>query len=43
MVCFSNVKSITFYTLELVYQVGEFTVSKGDDGMGQVGVTASDD
>jgi hypothetical protein len=30
----SDVKSITFLTLELVHQVGEFTVSEGDNGMG---------
>jgi hypothetical protein len=28
----SNVKIITFCTLELVHQVGGFTVSKGGDG-----------
>ena len=37
---FSNVKSIAFCILELVHQVGEFTVSKGGDGREQVGVRA---
>ena len=39
--CFSNVESITFFTLELIHQVGGFTVSKGGDGIGQIGVGAS--
>ena len=42
LTCFSNVKSITFHTLELVYQVGGFTVIKGGDGIRQVGVRAGE-
>ena len=30
---FSNVKNIIFHTLELIQQVGGFTVSKGGDGI----------
>ena len=39
--CFSNVKHITFCTLEFVHYIGGFTVSKGSDGIGQVNVRAS--
>ena len=42
LTCFSNVKGITFHTLELVHQVGGFTGSEGGDGIGQVGVSASE-
>ena len=42
LTCFSNVKSITFLTLESVYTVGGFTVSKGSDEISQVGVMASE-
>ena len=40
-ICFSNLKSITFDTLELVQPVGGFTIEKGGDG-GHVGVRASE-
>ena len=33
---------ITFHTLELVHLIGGFTVSKGGDGIGQVGVKANE-
>ena len=39
---FSNVKSITLCLLELVHQVIGFAVSKGSDGIGQIGVRASE-
>ena len=39
---FSNVKSITFCTVGLVHQVGGFKFSKGGDGIGHVGVRASE-
>ena len=42
LTCFSDVKSITFRTLELVHQIAGFTVSKDDDGIGQVGVKANE-
>ena len=41
-VCFPNVKSFTFFTLELVYQVGGFAVGKGDDGISEAGVGAGE-
>ena len=42
LTCLSNVDSITFRTLELLYQIGQFAISKDDDGIGQVVVRASD-
>ena len=42
LTCFSNVKSTKFCTLELVHQVRGFTVSKGGDGIGKVGVRGSE-
>ena len=30
------------HSLKLVHQAGEFAVSKDDDGVGQLGVTASE-
>ena len=36
LTCFSNVDSITFCTLELIHQVGKFTVSKRGDEIRQV-------
>ena len=42
LTCFSNVKSITFHALELLHQIGGFAVRKGGDGIGQVGVRASE-
>ena len=38
LTCFPNVKSFTFFTLELVYQVGRFAVGKGGDGISEAGV-----
>ena len=35
--CFPNVKSFTFFTLELVYQVGGFAVGKSGDGINKAG------
>ena len=40
LTCFPNVKSFTFFTLELVYQVGGFAVGKGGDGISEAGVGA---
>ena len=37
---FSNVKSFTFFTLELVYKVGGFAVSKDGNGISEAGVGA---
>ena len=34
---FPNVKSFTFFTLELVYQVGGFAVGKVGDGISEAG------
>ena len=42
LTCFPNVKSFTFFTLELVYQVGGFAVSKGGDGISEAGVGAGE-
>ena len=42
LTCFSNVKSLTFFTLELVYKVGRFAVGKGGDGISKAGVRASE-
>ena len=39
---FSNVKSFTFFTLELVHQVIRFAVSKGGDGISKAGVGAGE-
>ena len=39
---FPNVKSFTFYTLELVYEGGGFVDSKGGDGISEVGVGAGE-
>ena len=39
---FPNVKSFTFFTLELVYQVGGFAAGKGDDGISEAGVRAGE-
>ena len=39
---FSNVKSITFLTLELVHQVGGFRIGKDGDGISQVCLRASE-
>ena len=38
LTCFPNVKSFTFFTLELVYQVGGFAFGKGGDGISEAGV-----
>jgi hypothetical protein len=38
----SDVKSITFLTLELVHQVDRFEVSKGIDGISQIAVRTSE-
>ena len=35
--CFPNVKNFTFFTLELVYEVGGFSVGKGGDGISGAG------
>ena len=43
LICFSNVKSIKFLTLELVHHVERFTLSKGGDGIHQVGVKVVND
>ena len=40
LICFSNVKGITFHTFEFVHQVRGFPVSKNGDGIGQFGVRA---
>ena len=37
LTCFYNEKSILFCTLELVHQLGGFTIRKGGDGISQVG------
>ena len=42
LTCFSNVQSIIFLTMELVHQVGRFSVIKGGDGIGLVGIRASE-
>ena len=42
LICFSNLKSIIFRTLELVQQVGGYIVIKDVDGIGQIGVRASE-
>ena len=42
LTCFPNVKSFTFFTLELVYQVGGFGVGKGGDGISETGVGAGE-
>ena len=42
LTCFSNVKSFTFFTLELVYQVGGFAVGKGGDGISEAGAGAGE-
>ena len=42
LTCFSNVKSITVYRLELIHQVGEFILSNIFDGIEQVVVRASE-
>ena len=42
LTCFPNVKSFTFFTLELVYQVGGFAVGKGGDGISEAGVGAGE-
>ena len=39
---FSNVKSFTFFTLELVYQVRGFAVDKGGDRISEAGVGAGE-
>jgi hypothetical protein len=38
LTCLTNGNSITLCTLELVHKVVGFTVSKGDDRKGQIGV-----
>ena len=40
--CFLNVKSFTFFTLELVYKVGGFAVGKGGDGISEASVGAGE-
>ena len=42
LACDSIVKITTFPTLQLVHQVVGFIVSKGGNGIGQVGVRASE-
>ena len=42
LTCFPNVKSFTVFTLELVYEVGGFSVSKGGDGISEAGVGAGE-
>jgi len=37
LTCFPNVKNFTFFTLELVYQVGGFAIGKGGDGISEAG------
>jgi hypothetical protein len=39
VICFSNVKSITFHTLELIHQLKYL---QGGDGIVQTGVRASE-
>jgi hypothetical protein len=39
---FSNVKSVSFFTLELVYKVGGFAVDRGGDGISEAGVGAGE-
>ena len=39
---FSNVKCFTFFTLELIYNVGMFAVDKGGDGISEAGVGAGE-
>ena len=39
---FSNVKCITFFTLELIQEVGRFTFGKGGVGISKAGVRASE-
>ena len=42
LTCFPNIKSFTFFRLELVYQVGGFAVGKGGDGISEAGVGAGE-
>jgi hypothetical protein len=42
LTCFPNVKSFTFFTLELVYQVGGFAICKSGDGISEAGVGAGE-
>ena len=42
LTCLYNVKCFTFFTLELVYKVGGFTIGKGGDGIRKIGVRASE-
>ena len=42
LTCFPNVKSFTFFILELVYQVGGFAVGKGGDEISETGVGADE-
>ena len=42
LTCFPNIKSFTFYTLELVCGVGGFAVGKGDNGISEAGVGAGE-
>ena len=39
---FSNVKSITFHKIDLVHQIEGFIVSKGNDGIRQFNIKASE-
>ena len=39
---FPNVKSFTFFTLQLVYEVGGFAVGKGGDGIIEASVGAGE-
>ena len=42
LTCFPNVNFFRFFTLELVYKVGGFAVSKGGDGISETGVWAGE-
>jgi len=42
LTCFSNIKSNTFLTLELIHQVGGLAVSKTSDGTRKVVVRANE-
>ena len=42
LTCFPNVKSFTFFTLELEYQVEGLAVDKGGDGISEAGVGAGE-
>ena len=42
LTCFPNVKSFTFFTLELICKVGGFVVGKGGDGINEAGVGAGE-